>query len=152
MATHPEPDEPDLGVLSSLLLFAFQDELFTKLAERGFDDVRPRHGAVLAYLAPRGIRATHLALRSGQHKQIIGTLVDELETLGYLERRPDPTDRRAKLVCPTERGLAQMSAAREIITALESRHAERLGDTKYRQFKQLFTDVAIHQRQWATLD
>src|SRR4051794_23033385 len=152
MATHPEPDEPDLGVLSSLLLFAFQDELFTKLAERGFNDVRPRHGAVLAYLAPRGIRATHLAMRSGQHKQIIGTLVDELEALGYLERRPDPTDRRAKLVCPTEPGGAQLAAAREIIPRPGSRRAERLGDAKYRQFKSLFAYIAIHQRTWASTE
>jgi DNA-binding MarR family transcriptional regulator len=136
---------PDLGVLSGRLLFAFQREMFAVLATQGFDDLKYRHGAVLAHLEPDGVRATELSRLSGQHKQIIGTLVDELEALGYLERRPDPSDRRAKLVCPTERGLAQMRAADAIVDDIEARHAERLGAKNYRQFKELFRDVAEHQ-------
>jgi hypothetical protein len=42
--------DPDLGVLSGRLLFAVQRELFATLAARGFDDLKHRHGAVLAYL------------------------------------------------------------------------------------------------------
>jgi len=42
--------EPDLGVLAARLLFEVQGEIFRGTAEQGFDDVRPRHGAVLAYL------------------------------------------------------------------------------------------------------
>jgi DNA-binding MarR family transcriptional regulator len=136
---------PDLGVLSGRLLFAFQREMFAVLATQGFDDLKYRHGAVLAHLEPGGVRATELSRLSGQHKQIIGTLVDELEALGYLERRPDPSDRRAKLVCPTERGLAQMRAADAIVDDIEARHAERLGAKNYRQFKELFRDIADHQ-------
>lgn len=138
--------DPDLGVLSGRLLFAFQREMFAVLATQGFDDLKYRHGAVLAYLESDGVRATELSRLSGQHKQIIGTLVDELEALGYLHRVPDPSDRRAKLVCPTERGLAQMKAADAIVAELEDRHARRLGADRYQEFKQLFRDVADHQR------
>src|SRR5689334_941103 len=102
---------PDLGVLAGRLLFAIQQELFTALAAKGFDDLHPRHGTVMAYLDPGGVRATDLARLSGQHKQVVGTVVDELENLGYVERRPDPCDRRAKLICPTPKGLQQMRAA-----------------------------------------
>lgn len=138
--------DPDLGVLSGRLLFAVQREMFATLATQGFDDLKYRHGAVLAYLAPEGVRATELSRLSGQHKQIIGTLVDELEALGYLERHPDPSDRRAKLVCPTERGLAQMRAADAIVDDIETRHAERLGAKNYQQFKKMFVDITDHQR------
>jgi DNA-binding MarR family transcriptional regulator len=138
--------DPDLGVLSGRLLFAVQRELFTTLAEQGFGDLKHRHGAVLAYLDPGGVRATELSRLSGQHKQIIGTLIDELDSLGYVERRPDPSDRRAKLICPTERGLAQMRAADAIMAAIQDRHAERLGRENYDQFKRVLTDVTEHQR------
>ncbi|MEV6286138.1 MarR family winged helix-turn-helix transcriptional regulator [Kribbella sp. NPDC051770] len=138
--------DPDLGVLSGRLLFAFQRELFAEVAAQGFDDLKHRHGAVMAYLEPDGVRATELSRLSGQHKQIIGTLVDELEALGYLERRPDPSDRRAKLVCPTERGLAQMRTADAVIAGIEAQHAERLGADNYRRFKETFLDVVEHQR------
>lgn len=134
--------EPDLGVLAAQVLFSVQRELFTALAEQGFDDIQPRAGAVLAYLRADGIRASELARVSGQHKQVIGTLVDDLERLGYVERRPDPADRRAKLVCPTERGLLQMAAATAIMRAIEERHAEALGKQEYAAFKTTLHRVA----------
>lgn len=148
MVTRAEQNEadPDLGVLAGRLLFAVQDELFSKLAAQGFDDLHPRHGAVMAYIDADGVRATELSRLSGQHKQVIGKLVDELEELGYVQRRPDPADRRAKLVCPTERGLAQMCAAGKIMSAIQERHARRLGRQTFALFKSALIDVTEHQR------
>ncbi|HEX2317110.1 MAG TPA: helix-turn-helix domain-containing protein [Thermomonospora sp.] len=144
---HREQD-PDLGILSARLLFAVQDELFGTLAEQGHPGLRPQHGAVLAYLDEEGTRATDLARRSRQHKQVIGKLVDELEALGYVERRPDPADRRAKLIVPTARGLDQMTRSDAIMTALEERHARALGDEVYAAFKRALREVAQRQRDW----
>ncbi len=137
---------PDLGVLAGRLLFAVQAELFATLAERGFADLHPRHGAVMAYLDREGVRATELSRLSGQHKQVIGTVVDELEQLGYVRRHPDPADRRAKLICPTERGLAEMRVSDEIMAAIQVRHARRLGKEAFAEFKSAFIDVTEHQR------
>ena len=75
--------EPDVGMLIGQLGRALQEELFSRLAEQGHPQVRPRHGTVLAVLPAAGLRATELAQRSGQHKQIVGVIVDELERLGY---------------------------------------------------------------------
>jgi Transcriptional regulators len=139
--------DPDLGVLAAQVLFSVQRELFTALAEQGFDDIQPRAGAVLAYLRADGIRASELARVSGQHKQVIGSLVDDLERLGYVERKPDPGDRRAKLICPTERGLFQMEAAASIMRAIEERHAKALGRQEYAAFKTALHRVADLQRE-----
>ncbi|HJZ36953.1 MAG TPA: MarR family transcriptional regulator, partial [Solirubrobacterales bacterium] len=103
--------EPNLGILSAKVLWSFERELFAKLAEQGHPDMRPRHGAVMAFLDREGTRASDLARLSGRHKQVITTLVDELTDLGYVERRPDPDDRRAKLVVPTARGLDELKRA-----------------------------------------
>jgi DNA-binding MarR family transcriptional regulator len=138
---------PDLGVLAGRLLFAVQRELFASLAAKGFDDLQPRHGTVMAYLDPDGVRATELSRLSGQHKQVVGTVVDELESLGYVERGPDPDDRRAKLIRPTPKGLQQMRAADAIMSAIQDRHARRLGRDAFAQFKAVLLDVAEHQRQ-----
>lgn len=126
---------PDLGVLATRLQFSLQDELFARLAEQGHAELRPRHGGVLAYLDEDGIRATELARLSGRPKQIVGRLVDELEELGYVERRPDPSDRRAKLVLPTKRGLEQMRLGDEIVADIERRHAEATGPRVYAEFR-----------------
>jgi DNA-binding MarR family transcriptional regulator len=132
---------PDLGVLASRLLFTLQDELFARLAEAGYDDLQPRHGAVLAYLDEDGVRATELAHLTGRHKQIIGRMVDELEELGYVERRPDPQDRRAKLIFPTGRGLDQVRLGDEIIADIEARHAEQVGARTYAEFRDILRGV-----------
>jgi DNA-binding MarR family transcriptional regulator len=136
---------PDLGVLASRLLFSLQEELFARLAEAGYDDLHPRHGAVLAYLDEDGIRATELANLSGRHKQIIGRLVDELEDLGYVERRPDPADRRAKLIFPTARGVDQVRLGDEVIAEIESRHAGEVGAKTYAQFRDVLRGVVARR-------
>ncbi|MEU6716925.1 hypothetical protein ABZ897_36155 [Nonomuraea sp. NPDC046802] len=76
-------EDPDLGILSGRTLFSLQRQLFARMAELGHPALRPRHGAVLAYLDAEGSRASDLVARSGRHKQVIGTLVDELVELGY---------------------------------------------------------------------
>lgn len=132
---------PDLAALSARLLLTLQQELFDSLAERGFADLTPRHGAVLAYLDPAGVRSSELAQLSGQHKQVIGTIVDELEALGYVRRQPDPGDRRAKLVVPTERGVAEQRAADRIIAAIERRHAKALGAQRFQEMKEALRTI-----------
>jgi DNA-binding MarR family transcriptional regulator len=137
---------PDLGVLASRLLIGLQDELFDRLAQEGYDDLHPRHAAVLAYLDEDGIRATELARLSGLHKQIVGRMVDELEELGYVERRPDPQDRRAKLIFPTRRGLAQIRRGDEIVADIEARHAREVGGRTYAAFRDVLRGVVARAR------
>jgi len=139
--------EADLGVMAGRLLFAVQNELFGRLHDEGFDDIVPRHGVVLAYLRVEGVRATDLARRSGQVKQIIGAIVDDLEELGYVTREPDPVDRRAKLIVPTERGRRQMAAATAIMADIMNRHADHLGVAEFERFLADFQKVVDHQRQ-----
>ncbi|XVQ10214.1 MarR family winged helix-turn-helix transcriptional regulator [Spirillospora sp. CA-255316] len=139
---------PDLGVLTGRLMRALQDELFTTLAERGHPDVRPRHGTVLAHLHPEGVRATDLAERSGQHKQIVGTIIDELVKLGYVRREPDPADRRAKLIVPTEHGRHEIATARAILADIERRHRQALGAGAYDAFKDHLIQITDSQRGW----
>lgn len=126
---------PDLGVLAARLSDSTQGEMFERLAEQGHPDLQPRHGTVLAFLDEDGIRATELARLSGRHKQIVGRLVDELEQLGYVTRRPDPADRRAKLVVPTARGLEAMRAADQAVAEIERHHAESAGRKTYAEFR-----------------
>lgn len=138
---------PDLGVLASRLYVSIQGELFTRLAAEGYDDLRPRHAAVLAYLDEDGIRATELARLSGRNKQIVGRLVDELEGLGYVERRSDPADRRAKLVVPTERGLQQLRRGDEIVAEIEHRNAAEAGARAYAEFRDILRALVARSRE-----
>ncbi|MFD0784557.1 MarR family winged helix-turn-helix transcriptional regulator [Micromonospora azadirachtae] len=142
----------DLGMLTGQLMRAIQEELFEKLAEQGHPTVRPRHGSVLAFLGPEGARATDISARSGQHKQVVGTIVDELVGLGYVTREPDPDDRRAKRVVPTELGLDEITKARATLTAIEHRHAKDLGVRSFAAFKATLQEITRNQLNWRRAD
>jgi DNA-binding MarR family transcriptional regulator len=58
-------------------------------------------------------------------------LVDELQDLGYLERRPDPDDGRAKLIFPTKRGRALLNEAGRAVAELEARWRAALGPGEF---------------------
>ncbi|MET8234279.1 MarR family transcriptional regulator [Micromonospora sp. NPDC005298] len=133
-STRKEQD-PDLGILAVQLSARVQREIFARAAERGFDDARPRHGAVLAYLDPEGTRPGELARLAGRNKQTMGAILDELERLGYVRRTPDPADRRAKLIVPTDRGLRFMEVTDGIVDQIERTLADALGSAPYREFR-----------------
>jgi DNA-binding MarR family transcriptional regulator len=132
---------PDLGVLTARLQQSIQGELFERLAGEGNAQLHPRHSAVLAYLDEDGVRASELARLSGRDKQVVGRLIDELEEAGYVERRPDPSDRRAKLIVPTERGLEQLQLRDEIVAEIERRHAEAAGPRVYAEFRNVLRAI-----------
>jgi DNA-binding MarR family transcriptional regulator len=136
--------EPDLGVLAARLLFGVQDEIFRRTAEQGFDDLRPRHGAVLAYLDDDGMRLADLARIAGRNKQTIAAVVDELEDLGYVYRADDPADGRAKLIVPTERGRGRIHLADDIVADIEKRNEDRLGHAAYTAFRQALLAITGH--------
>jgi DNA-binding MarR family transcriptional regulator len=81
---------------------------------------KPRHSAVFAQIRPEGSRLSDLARGANMTPQSMGEIVDELEELGYVERRADPSDRRAKLVTLTNRGRACVAAGEQTIRGLES--------------------------------
>jgi DNA-binding MarR family transcriptional regulator len=138
--------EPGLGTLAANLLFAVQDELYSRLSAAGYGDLTPLHGAVIAYLDEDGTRPTELARRSGRHKQVIGRIVDELEALGYVERRAEPHDRRAKLVVPTGTGLEVMRFSDQVVRDIERRPAEELGPAAYADFREKLKTVVESMR------
>jgi DNA-binding MarR family transcriptional regulator len=134
-------DDPDIGVLAARLLFAVQGELFERLAEAGYGDVRPRHGAVLAYLDPAGTRPGELARLAGRRKQTVGAIIDDLERLGYVSRSPDPHDRRAALVVPTERGRQFIEASDAIVAEIEHAQAASAGPQAYAHMKRALRSI-----------
>lgn len=127
--------EPDLGILAVQLSARVQREIFARAAEQGFGDVRPRHGAVLAYLDVEGTRPGELARLAGRNKQTMGAIIDELERLGYVRREPDPADRRAKLIMPTERGLGMMRVSDDLVRQIEHDLSETLSPEVYEVFR-----------------
>ena len=65
-----------------------------------------------------------------------------MERRGYVERRPDPTDARARLLHLTERGKGALAAARKFHQTYERRLRKRLGDEAVDTLRDVLTDMA----------
>jgi DNA-binding MarR family transcriptional regulator len=121
-----------LGRAYSLLGFQIVDGV----VGAGFPQ-KPSHSAVFAQINPQGSRLTQLARGAKMTPQAMGELVDELEELGYVERQPDPTDRRAKLIVLTPRGHECIAAGIATIHGIEERIDQILGPRGHAQLRRL---------------
>jgi DNA-binding MarR family transcriptional regulator len=89
--------------------------------------IRPAHSAVFVNIDRAGSRLTQLAERAAMSPQAMGELVDDLVRRGYLERVPDPADRRAKLIVLTDLGYDALQAAFDTILDIEAELVAELG-------------------------
>jgi len=112
-----------------------------RCTDAGFDDLRPAHLVVFQHIRKEGSRLTELAARAQLTPQSMGYLVDHLESSGYVERRPDPTDRRAALICLTDRGWSQVRCALGAIADIEQRWAAAIGARRYKDVKRALSDL-----------
>lgn len=94
---------------------ALVDGVSAGVRARGFDDVRPAEGFAFARLSFGGATITQLAEHLDVTRQAAAQLVDELMAKGYVERRPHPSDARARLIVLTEKGWACTRAAEAAI-------------------------------------
>ena len=111
----------NLGVLLREPFRVASAQLHERFAEHGHPEVRPPHGNVFQFLDDDGTRVSVLADRAQVTKQSMAELVAHLERHGYVERIPDPADRRAKLVRATARGKELYALAREFAAETEAR-------------------------------
>jgi DNA-binding MarR family transcriptional regulator len=126
-----------LGRHLVLVFRAFEAELLTALQQRGYRDVKASDLDVLRFIAPAGSRAADIARLAGITKQGMAKALDDLARRGYVTRRPDKLDSRAKVVVFTRKGEALVGHAIEHIRAIEQRYARLLGAGRLRDMKQM---------------
>jgi DNA-binding MarR family transcriptional regulator len=96
-------------------------ELIERLAAAGYPDLTAAMHPVFENIDRDGTRLTELAARAEMTHQSMGELIDTLEQRGYIERRPDPADGRARLVCFTDKGRNMARTALREMTAIETK-------------------------------
>jgi DNA-binding MarR family transcriptional regulator len=89
--------------------------------------MRSAHSRVFGNIDAEGTRLTQLAERARMTPQAMGELVDDLAARGYVERVPDPSDRRAKLIVLTDLGYEAVQAAFDTIIGIEAELEALLG-------------------------
>lgn len=123
-----------IGQLLVHHLRVFREQLLAAsepIAQEAGLRLRLSHLHVFGNIKAEGTRLTDLAASAGMARPSMAELVDELEADGLLERRPDPTDGRAKLVALTPTGWDAIRTGRTIIARIEGDYARRIGADRF---------------------
>jgi DNA-binding MarR family transcriptional regulator len=107
----------------------FEGRIVELLRQEGHDDLTVAHINLTRNLDEGGTRLVDLARRAAMTKQSMSELVDQVERTGLIEKRPDPSDGRAKLVCFTRKGGAWLEAFHRSLNIAETEMRRALGDT-----------------------
>ncbi len=122
------PEQPaDLGILIGVAFQEFVRELHAAHAAAGFADLGRNDGVVFRSLATRPMTASDLAGHLEITKQGAAQIIDDMERRGYVERQPDPDDRRARPVRLSERGQRALANARRFHQDYERKLARAYG-------------------------
>jgi len=124
------PPQPHVGLLFFVAHRAMEQRVLEHVNAAGHQ-ITQAQGRIAARLGPDGTRLTELAAAAQVTKQTAGFLVDQLERAGYVERVPDPSDARARLVRLAPRGLEVVLLAREVEAEVRAEWEAHLGAEDY---------------------
>lgn len=132
----------DFGILLGLAFNQFVSELHDHLGEHGFTDLKPTFGYAFKVLAVESTTTSGLAVKLGITPQGAAKTVEDMVAAGFVERVPDPTDARGRLLVLTSRARALMETGHEFHREFERRLADSLGAEKVGAMREVLTAVA----------
>lgn len=109
----------------------FEDSLVSYINANGFPKIRVSHLTVTRNLDTDGNRLTTLAKRAAMTKQSMSDLVNQLEQMGLVVRRPDANDQRAKVITFTAEGTRLINVIRRAIALSERDLRDRIGEASF---------------------
>ncbi|WP_328999099.1 MarR family transcriptional regulator [Kribbella sp. NBC_00709] len=104
----------------------------------------PRGYQVLATTNAEGPkRQLDLAAQLGVDRTVMTYLLDDLEKAGLVQRRPDPADRRARLIAPTDEGVEALCDLERRLRSTEDEVLGILEESERASFRMLLQRVAM---------
>lgn len=144
----PRPLAEHMGWLMSRASHTIGAALMGSLAPLGLN-LRDYTVLIAAERAAiEGAPQTQLALaQSGRlDKSTMVVAVDALEEEGLVERRPDPKDRRARIVVPTDAGRKLLARAEGVVLGVEDEVLADLSAEELRVLRSLLTRLVVGRR------
>jgi DNA-binding MarR family transcriptional regulator len=135
LALVPDPLVDRTGFLLARAHFSSRDRADELLRPYG---IAVRHFGLMSLLAEHGPSSQQaLARRLSVSPAMITQIVDDVETRGLVERRPNPGDRRSYLVTLTPAGKRTLTAGRRVAKTVADELVAKLGEDGDRELREL---------------
>jgi DNA-binding MarR family transcriptional regulator len=136
-----EHGDEDFGWILGVLLRTYRDRITEAIG--GFP-LGPRGYQTLREVA-RDEQPSQLALagRLGIDRTVMTYVIDELEAVGLVERRPNPEDRRQRRIVATPRGREAVTALCQRVTEAENAVLAALNPAERAVVRRLLSKAAL---------
>jgi len=129
------------GLLLYLPYRWLENRVIDALTRAGYVDITVAQMKIVQRIGPEGTRLTELAEQAQVTKQTAGFLVDQLEKAGWVERVPDPSDKRARLVRIAARGEEALPVAAAAVAEVEAEWTAHLGRQRMTQLRNILNEL-----------
>jgi DNA-binding MarR family transcriptional regulator len=131
----------ELGILLFVANRALEQRAFDAVVAAGITDITLAQARIAARIAPDGSRLSDLAEQARVTTQSAASLVEQLEKAEYVERVPDPSDGRARLVRLTPRLQRVAEVADAEVARVLAEWADRVGEDRLQQLHEILRDL-----------
>lgn len=138
--TAPEGSTPELEAYALLRQVNSMMDTYNRYDLRSEELTVPQF-MILNYATPAGVPLSEISARMLCDNSNLTGIVDRLLSKGYVERRPDPQDRRVSLICLTEAGAEKLRRIRPRHHARVSRRMRSLSDNEVQQLRSLLATL-----------
>lgn len=135
-----DDEATNLGLLLFIPYRHLESAVLAHLRAHGHD-LPLNQARVFQRISPSGSRLVDLAAAAQLSKQTVGSIVDNLERAGYVERTQDPDDARARLVTVTGKGHELVELSLPVVAEIEARWEEHLGRARTRELRRALTEL-----------
>jgi len=133
-------NDANLGLLLFIPYRFMESAVLSHLRAHGHD-LPLNQARVFQRISPSGSRLVDLAAAAQLSKQTTGSIVDQLERNGYVERIQDPGDARARLVTITDKGHELIDLSAPVVRDIEAQWEAHLGRARTRQLRRALSDL-----------
>jgi len=119
----------------------FEKRTLITLQARGYPELRPSHSVLFSNLGLGAVRVTELAERAQVTQQAMGKMLKEVERLGFITRDIDSTDKRAKEIRLTEKGVQLVRDSMDVVDEVRQYYADRVGEQELNQLEGQLRDA-----------
>ena len=138
----------ELGILLFVANRALEQRAFDAVVAAGITDITLAQARIAARIAPDGSRVSDLAEQARVTKQSAASLVEQLEKGEYVERVPDPTDGRARLVRLTPRLQRVAKVADAEVARVLAEWADQVGGDRLQQLHEILRELRAITDPW----
>lgn len=105
-------------------------------------DISASTGFVLLNIDRKeGTPATKIAPLLGLETRSLTRLLKSLEEKGFIERKPDPDDRRSVRICLTELGKEKKAISKKLVKAFNNAVVDKISFEKYKVFLDVMNEI-----------